>query len=144
VEFNVWYAISAIAIMLLVLVFFNVYMFIKWRQWGKPGHVIEVLESLTEEVAEIREDLDILKERVEQIPGRWRVARYDAIPEEKGKKSSTLAVINDHGDGWVITSLTMSGASRVYIKNVRGWQCEEPFSFSPEEELAVESIKKEI
>ena len=143
-EFNVWYAISAIAIMLLVLVFFNVYMFIKWRQWGKPGHVIEVLESLTEEVTEIREDLDILKERVEQIPGRWRVARYDAIPEEKGKKSSTLAVINDHGDGWVITSLTMSGASRVYIKNVRGWQCEEPFSFSPEEELAVESIKKEI
>jgi len=144
VEFNVWYAISAIAIMLLVLVFFNVYMFIKWRQWGKPGHVIEVLESLTEEVTDMREDLDILKERVEQIPGRWRVARYDAIPEEKGKKSSTLAVINDHGDGWVITSLTMSGASRVYIKNVRGWQCEEPFSFSPEEELAVDSIKKEI
>ena len=143
-EFNVWYAISAMAIMLLVLVFFNVYMFIKWRQWGKPGHVIEVLESLTEEVTDMREDLDILKERVEQIPGRWRVARYDAIPEEKGKKSSTLAVINDHGDGWVITSLTMSGASRVYIKNVRGWQCEEPFSFSPEEELAVDSIKKEI
>jgi len=144
VEFNVWYAISAIAIMLLVLVFFNVYMFIKWRQWGKPGHVIEVLEGLAEEVSEIREDLEILKERVEQIPGRWRVARYDAIPEEKGKKSSTLAVINDQGDGWVITSLTMSGASRVYIKNVRGWHCEEPFSFSPEEELAVESIKKEI
>ncbi|NOZ92030.1 DUF4446 family protein [bacterium 3DAC] len=143
-NFNVWYAISAIAVMLLILTFFNVYMFLKWRQWGKPGHVIEVLESLTEDVETLREDVDTLKEQIAQIPGRWRVARYDAIPEEKGKKSSTLAVINEYGDGWVITSLTMTGASRVYIKNVRGWKCEEPFSFSPEEELAIESIKKEI
>ena len=143
-DFNIWYAISAIAIMLLILTFFNVYMFLKWRQWGKPGHVIEVLESLTEDVESLREDVDSLKVELSHIPGKWRVARYDAIPEEKGKKSSTLAVINEHGDGWVITSLTMTGASRVYIKNVRGWECEEPFAFSPEEELAIESIKKEI
>ncbi len=142
-DYNVWYAISAIAIMLLILTFFNVYMFIKWKQWGKPGHVIDVLESITDDVDDLKEEVSLLKEAVSLIPGKWRVARYDAIPEEKGKKSSTLVVLNEHGDGWVITSLNIGGASRVYVKNVRRWECEEPFSFSPEEELAVESIKKE-
>ncbi len=143
-DMNMWYAISAIAVMLLILTFFNIYMFVKWRQWGRPGHVIEVLESLTEELSTLKQDVEDIQVTLSSIPGKWRVARYDAIPEEKGKQSSTLAVINEHGDGWVITSLMISGASRVYIKNVRGWQCEEPFAFSPEEELAVESIKKEV
>jgi hypothetical protein len=52
-----------------------------------------------------------------------------------GHLSWTLALLDDHGDGAVLTSIHGRNEARTYAKSISGWACEQPLS--PEEEEAV-------
>jgi hypothetical protein len=70
------------------------------------------------------------------------VVRYDAFGDMGGHLSWSLALLDDGGDGVVLTSIHGRSEARTYAKNVTGWSCEQPLS--PEEEEAVKYARTAV
>jgi hypothetical protein len=62
------------------------------------------------------------------------VVRYDAFADVTGRQSFTAAILDDNGDGIVITSLHSRTESRTFLKGVQVGRGD---GLSPEEEQAV-------
>ena len=70
-------------------------------------------------------------------PGALRhvsVVRYDAFEDVAGRQSFTAAILDDRGEGLVITALHARTESRTFLKGVGGSASDR---LSPEEERAV-------
>jgi uncharacterized protein DUF4446 len=63
------------------------------------------------------------------------VVRYDAFGDMGGHLSWSLALLDDGGDGVVLTSIHGRSDSRTYAKNVTGWSASQ--QLSPEEAEAI-------
>jgi hypothetical protein len=63
------------------------------------------------------------------------VVRYDAFGDMGGHLSWSLALLDDGGDGVVLTSIHGRSDSRTYAKNVAGWSATQ--QLSPEEIEAI-------
>lgn len=63
------------------------------------------------------------------------VVRYDAFGDMGGHLSWSLVLVDDLGDGVVLTSIHGRSDSRTYAKNVSRWQAAQ--QLSPEEEEAI-------
>jgi hypothetical protein len=69
------------------------------------------------------------------------VVRYDAFGDTGGKLSWSMALLDDKGDGVVLTSINSRADARTYAKEIRGFASEA--KLSPEEEEAIETLHKE-
>jgi hypothetical protein len=67
------------------------------------------------------------------------VVRYDAFGDMGGHLSWSMALLDDGGNGVVLTSIHGRSEARTYAKNVTSWTCEQ--ALSPEEEEAVKFAK---
>jgi hypothetical protein len=63
------------------------------------------------------------------------VVRYDALDEMSGRQSSSVALLDAHRNGVVLSSIAQRDQARLYAKPVRGGRSE--LVLSPEEEEAV-------
>jgi len=63
------------------------------------------------------------------------VVRYDAFGDMGGHLSWSMALLDDSGDGVVLTSIHGRSDARTYAKNITGWTAGQ--QLSPEEEEAV-------
>ncbi len=63
------------------------------------------------------------------------VVRYDAFGDMGGHLSWSMALLDDGGDGLVLTSIHGRSDSRTYAKNISGWSSNA--QLSPEEEEAI-------
>ena len=63
------------------------------------------------------------------------VVRYDAFGDMGGHLSWTLALLDDTGDGVVLSSIHARTEARTYAKNVARWTSDQ--QLSPEEEEAI-------
>ena len=63
------------------------------------------------------------------------VVRYDAFGDMGGHLSWSLALLDDGGNGVVLTSIHGRSDARTYAKNVSDWSCDQ--QISPEEEEAI-------
>jgi Protein of unknown function (DUF4446) len=63
------------------------------------------------------------------------IVRYDALQEMSGQLSFSLALLNSHGDGIVLSSINGRAETRTYAKTVVGGQGAQ--ELSPEEEEAI-------
>lgn len=63
------------------------------------------------------------------------VVRYDAFGDMGGHLSWSFALLDDRGDGVVLTSIHGRSDSRTYAKNVSGWKASQ--QLSPEEDEAI-------
>jgi Protein of unknown function (DUF4446) len=63
------------------------------------------------------------------------VVRYDAFGDMGGHLSWSLALLDDGGDGVVLTSIHGRSDSRTYAKNVSSWTASQ--QLSPEEIEAI-------
>ena len=87
------------------------------------------LDGLRNEVAALRLELsDALR--------HLAVVRYDAFGDMGGHLSWSLALLDDVGDGVVLTSIHGRSDSRTYAKNIRRWTCDQ--QLSPEEAEAID------
>jgi hypothetical protein len=91
-------------------------------------------------------DLEGLRDEVERLrrtaAGALRqpvVVRYDAFGDMGGRLSWSLALVDEGGNGVVLTSIHGRSDARSYAKALQGWACEQPLS--PEEEKAVEAAR---
>jgi hypothetical protein len=98
------------------------------RRRHDPASVPADLEGLRGEVQALR------AEAAEALR-HLAVVRYDAFGDMGGHLSWSLALLDDSGDGVVLTSIHGRSEARTYAKNITAWSCDQ--ALSPEEEEAV-------
>jgi hypothetical protein len=91
--------------------------------------------DLPEDVASLRSEVLALRTEARQALRHLAVVRYDAFGDMGGHLSWSLALLDDGGDGVVLTSIHGRSEARTYAKNITGWSCEQ--TLSPEESEAV-------
>lgn len=94
---------------------------------------------LPTDVAGLRAEVERLRSDAAGALRHLAVVRYDAFGDMGGRLSWSLALVDDAGDGVVLTSIHGRSDARSYAKNVTGWAGEQPLS--PEEETAVGQAK---
>lgn len=87
----------------------------------------------------LRQEVAALRAEARSALKHLAVVRYDAFGDMGGHLSWSLALLDDHGDGTVLTSIHGRNDARSYAKTVRGWASEQ--QLSPEEQEAISSAK---
>lgn len=96
-------------------------------------------QPLPEDVLGLRQEVAALRAEAAAALRHLAVVRYDAFGDMGGHLSWSLAILDDAGDGVVITSIHGRSDARSYAKSVTGWSCEQ--QLSPEEEEAIASAR---
>ena len=84
-------------------------------------------------------DLAALRADLGQALRHVAVVRYDAFGDMGGRLSFSAAVIDDHGDGLVFSSIHARGESRTYAKGVVGGSSDA--TLTPEEQQALAAAR---
>jgi Protein of unknown function (DUF4446) len=96
--------------------------------------------SLREYVEEALVRLELrsqdMDERINESIAYRALVRYDAYGEMSGAQSSSVAILDRHRSGIVVSSIMHRDQARVYVKEVR--EGESPIELSPEEQQAIE------
>jgi hypothetical protein len=77
------------------------------------------------------------EERIDGCVAYRALVRYDAYGEMSGRQSSTLALLDSHRSGVVISSIHHREQARVYVKQVHEGESE--LELSPEEQEAIDA-----
>lgn len=93
------------------------------------------VEALRHEVAGLRGDIAVLRADVADAIRHVAVVRYDAFDDMGGRLSFSAALLDDAGDGLVLTSIHARSETRAYAKGIKAAKCELPLS--PEEQQVI-------
>jgi Protein of unknown function (DUF4446) len=97
-------------------------------------HIAEVRELRTDVVRTQAAVLD-LRTTLAGAVQHVAVVRYDAFSDMGGRLSFSAAMLDEHGDGLVLSSINSRSETRTYAKSVHA--CVGEQTLSPEEEEAV-------
>jgi hypothetical protein len=92
-------------------------------------------ESLRRDVATLSADLSAARADLSDALRHVAVVRYDAFEDMGGRMSFSAALLDDAGDGLVLTSINARSETRTYAKGVKGGGSDH--SLSPEEQQAI-------
>jgi hypothetical protein len=98
-------------------------------------------DALPEDVHGLRQEVAALRAETGDALRHLAVVRYDAFGDMGGHLSWSLALLDDAGDGVVLTSIHGRSDARTYAKSVEAWTCEQ--QLSPEEEEAITHARPE-
>lgn len=93
------------------------------------------VETLRAEVADQRGRLRTFRGELADAIRHLAVVRYDAFNDMGGRLSFSAAMLDDAGDGLVLTSINGRSETRTYAKGLKGGNSEA--ALSPEEEQVV-------
>lgn len=103
---------------------------------------VSIVARKTQEVGVLREEIRTVQTRLDRVQTdvadalrHVAVVRYDAFGDMGGRLSFSVALLDDSGDGLVLTSINGRSETRTYSKGVKGGISEA--SLSPEEEQAI-------
>jgi hypothetical protein len=97
---------------------------------------VDDTRALRAEVAAAREEIAATRRDLTDSLRHVAVVRYDAFGDMGGRLSFTAALLDDAGDGLVLTSIHGRSEARTYAKGVKSGISEQ--SLSPEEQQAIE------
>jgi hypothetical protein len=92
-------------------------------------------DALPEDVVGLRQEVAALRVETRGALRHLAVVRYDAFGDMGGQLSWSVALLDDAGDGVVLTSIHGRSDARTYAKSVSAWTCEQ--QLSPEEDEAI-------
>ncbi len=98
-------------------------------------------EPLPTDVAALRSEVEALRLEATDALRHLAVVRYDAFGDMGGHLSWSVALLDDNGNGIVLTAIHGRSEARTYAKNIVDWSCDQPLS--PEEEEAVQLARAE-
>lgn len=91
--------------------------------------------ALPHDVHGLRQEVAALQQENAEALRHLAVVRYDAFGDMGGHLSWSVALLDDGGNGVVLTSIAGRSEGRTYAKAIAGWASEH--QLSPEEEDAV-------
>lgn len=91
------------------------------------------------DVGQLQAEVQALRADSLQSLRHMAVVRYDAFGDMGGHLSWSMALLDDEGNGVVITAIHGRTDARTYAKNIAGWTCDQPLS--PEETDAVATAR---
>lgn len=103
------------------------------RAVGRTRKLLEVLDQRVATVAAAQEEASAAWRFALQ---RFHMVRYDAFEDMGGRLSFSAALLDDHGDGVVITSINGRTETRTYAKPIVNLDSEH--NLSDEERAAIE------
>jgi hypothetical protein len=113
-----------------------------WRRTPSTGDLQGGLPAdVRADVLGLRQEVAALAAESRQTFRHLAVVRYDAFGDMGGHLSWSLALLDDAGDGVVLTSIHGRSDARSYAKSVTGWASE--VQLSPEEEEAIASARRQ-
>jgi hypothetical protein len=99
----------------------------------------EGLDAVPEDVHGLRQEVAALRREGTDALRHLAVVRYDAFGDMGGHLSWSVALLDDSGNGVVLTSIHGRSDARTYAKSISGWTCEQ--QLSPEELEAIEHAR---
>lgn len=110
---------------------------------GKDGNNLEAtLLDLTEKAAGLETTLRAHKEGLEFIDGRvkrsirgYSLVRYNAYDDAGGEQSFASGLLDEHGDGYILSVITNRNHVGVYAKKVREGKAETSLTHEEQEAL---------
>ena len=97
------------------------------------------VDALPEDVHGLRQEVAALRNEGGDALRHLAVVRYDAFGDMGGHLSWSVALLDDAGNGVVLTSIHGRSDARTYAKSITGWACEQ--QLSPEELEALEHAR---
>ena len=97
------------------------------------------VDALPEDVHGLRQEVAALRAEGTDALRHLAVVRYDAFGDMGGHLSWSLALLDDGGDGVVLTSIHGRSDARTYAKGVTGWSSDQ--QLSPEEVEAIDNAR---
>ena len=97
------------------------------------------IDAVPEDVLGLRQEVAALRAEARGALRHLSVVRYDAFDDMGGQLSWSLALLDDAGDGVVLTSIHGRSDARTYAKNVTAWLSDQ--QLSPEEQDAIDGAK---
>lgn len=145
-------ALGALGISTLVLIVFSIQIHKRLRTFmtGKDGASLEsILAWLTKKNAEVddtllahKEALEVIDSRVKKSIRGYSLIRYDAYEDSGGNQSFASGILDEGGDGFILSVITNRNHVGVYAKPVsRGNALS---SLTEEEALALETSRKSL
>lgn len=142
---------------LAVFLWLGILTFLIWKQgnffktlFPKSGDrdIRRKFEEVLKQVENFEQDLDKHKSRLSEIEKsglehiqRVKLLRYNPYDETGGDQSFTLALLDDQGSGFVITSLHARSGTRIFAKPVSLGKSTK-YKFSKEEEEVIREALK--
>ena len=145
--------ILGLSSVVLILIFGFVGLYLKIRKINQKQKILfqgrrgkdleEVIENQLEQIKKLKtdtEDLFKLSEKIHQIASRGiqkvKLIRYNPFGDIGGDQSFTIALLDAHNNGLVISSLHSKEGTRVYAKPIE--KGKSPYQLSDEEKQAIE------
>lgn len=96
---------------------------------------VEELATLRDDLGVVNDNTETLREMMRDGLSRVAVVRYDAFEDMGGALSFSAAMLDERGDGVVMSAINGRSETRTYAKAVRGGTSEH--HLSDEEEAAI-------
>ena len=100
-----------------------------------PEEFLKKLKALEEKLTKTRKELAETKEKLGRSLGKVGVVRFNPFKEIGGNQSFSVAFLDHHDDGVVITSKFGRETNRVYAKQIKQGKSEHQLSKEEEEAL---------
>lgn len=101
---------------------------------------VDGVEGLRRDVAALREHSYGLREMIGGCLSKVHTVRYDAFDDMGGHLSFSIALLDEHGDGMVVTAINGRTDTRIYAKPVQAGKSRH--NLSEEEDLAIRNALK--
>ncbi len=98
---------------------------------------VQLREWVEDSLGRLEERSAVQDARLDGCVSYRALVRYDAYAEMSGQQSSSLALLDSHRSGVVISSISHRDQARVYVKQVHEGQSE--VQLSPEERQALDA-----
>ena len=97
----------------------------------------DLREWVEETMERIAQRMDVTEGRLDGCIAHTSVVRYDAYNELSGHQSSSIALLDVHKSGVVLSSIVHRDQARLYVKALHAGEPE--IELSPEEQQAVDA-----
>ncbi len=143
-----------VAVLALFYIITTVFFWFRLRNYKKlsrlvkggniEDHIME-LEKRTKaqaaEIADLHAKADTFAEQLSLHPHVWELVRYNAFDDTGGELSFSLVVIDDYGNGFVLSAIHGREESRIYAKGIQKGKSQHTLS-SEEQEALKSAMKK--
>ena len=104
---------------------------------GLQEAFVQLRDWVEETAGRLEERIQLAERRIDGCVAYTSLVRYDAYNEMSGQQSSSVALLDAHGTGVVVSSILHRDQARVYVKQVHEGASE--LELSPEELEAIET-----